>query len=190
MKRYVAGKIFIDAGAYHGESSLTLAAYNPGMILAFEISPRNFKILQRTLRRSGSHGVNIVPLAVGLGDTEKDIGILDDGSNGTRINRRGTTTVHVSSLDNVMQKYHEPVGFVKADLEGGAFDMLKGMREILLRDRPVLALYVYHSPEEFFGCFEYLRQPELNYHLEFQHHDISASLSEIALIGIPAELFS
>lgn len=188
VRRYIAGKVFVDAGAYHGESAFVLAGYDPARILAFELSPSNAAVLSRNLKRAGKDAAMITPFVCGLGSSEREMRIFDDGTESTRVDRGGDTPVRITTLDQVMREYREPLGFVKADVEGAALDMLRGMTEVLRRDRPVLTLYVYHSPEEFFGCFEYLRQPGFNYHLEFQHHDAAVNIGEIALVAVPAEV--
>ena len=188
LRRYIAGKIFVDAGAYHGESSLVFRGYDPARILAFELSPSNAEVLTRNLKRAGKNAEKITPVLSGVGETEKEIRIFDNGTVTTRADRAGETPVRITTLDKVMREYREPLGFVKADVEGAALDMLRGMTEVLRRDRPVLCLYVYHSPEEFFGCREFLLEQKLGYHLEFQHHYTRDNLGEVALMATPEEL--
>ena len=67
---YIEGKIFIDAGAYHGDSSLILSRYNPSKIYAFEISKYNIQVMEDILSKSSvpDNLVSIIPM--GLGNSE------------------------------------------------------------------------------------------------------------------------
>ena len=53
-------------------------------------------------------------------------------------------------LDSYIQKVENPIGFIKADIEGAMFDALKGMVKTIRKYRPVLSFAIYHSAEEFF----------------------------------------
>ena len=41
-----------------------------------------------------------------------------------------------------------PVTFIKMDIEGAEFGALTGGRDVIQRDRPTLAICVYHTPND------------------------------------------
>lgn len=56
-------------------------------------------------------------------------------------------------LDTYLQQLNKTVpqvGFIKLDLEGYGVRALRGMEKTIRKDRPVLSLSIYHSPEELF----------------------------------------
>jgi hypothetical protein len=65
----------------------------------------------------------------------------------------GACEISVTPLD---VEVNEPVTFIKMDLEGWELPALSGSREHILRDRPKLAIAVYHRPSDFWGVFEFV----------------------------------
>ena len=72
------------------------------------------------------------------------------GDLGRKIYNGRGEDVRVIDLDSYTEKLSNPVGFIKADIEGAMFDALKGMVKTIRKYRPVLSFAIYHSAEEFF----------------------------------------
>lgn len=61
------------------------------------------------------------------------------------------------SEETGFEKYiNEKVTFLNADIEGAELDMLYAVRNILIKDRPVLAICVYHKAEDLVEIPKYL----------------------------------
>ncbi|MBP5183349.1 MAG: hypothetical protein J6331_10030, partial [Lentisphaeria bacterium] len=64
--------------------------------------------------------------------------------------------------------------------------MLLGAEKVIRKHRPVLALSIYHNPEEFFGMYSALRQWDLDYKFRIVSLE-PVTHGEITLLGVPAE---
>ena len=76
--------------------------------------------------------------------------------------------IQVLTIDAIVSD--RQVDFIKLDVEGDEADALKGAQDVIIRDRPALALSVYHRTEDIVelteaveslmpGCSMYLRRP-------------------------------
>lgn len=75
------------------------------------------------------------------------------------------------------------------DLEGAGLKGLLGMKEVIKRNRPVLSLAIYHTPEEFFEIVPKLKEFAKNYNIKVVQLQICASKNtEIAVFAYPKEI--
>ena len=192
LKAYIAQGDFIDGGAFVGDSSILFARYyNPRRIYAFEISENNRKGFLKIMEANGvsTDKYELVPL--GLSDTHKTIYINDTGHHGTTTLWTGDTRVDLIDLDSYVQEKKLNVKYIKTDLEGAGYDALKGMLETIKKDRPVLSLAIYHTPQEFFEMKPLLEKTvrDLNYKITIQRFSpFLQYLAEIMIFAYPKEL--
>ena len=69
-----------------------------------------------------------------------------------KYNEKGTVVLRC--LDSLFKD--ESISFIKADIEGFEMDLLKGAREVIRRDRPKLALTVYHASNDWNTMKDYV----------------------------------
>ena len=60
--------------------------------------------------------------------------------------------------------------FIKLEIEGAELEALKGAIETIRRNRPQMALSVYHKPEDLITIPAFLEQTDANYKLGFRQH--------------------
>ena len=180
--KYIEKTVFLDLGAFVGDSAYVLAQYNPAKILAFEPSVRNGEQLVKNLRREKVADFELLPL--GISDREETLRMNENGL-GSSMTEHGGSTVEVVSVDGFL-KQHEygKIGLIKADLEGMGLKMVKGALETIRRDRPVLLLAIYHNRDEFLGIYGLLKENLHGYHYRVE---ALAGFHEITLIGWPDE---
>jgi FkbM family methyltransferase len=191
LKNYIAGKDFIDGGAYIGDTALMyIKLYNPRKVYSFDISPKNIDRYAKTMKLNKISPDKYEILFLGLSDSQKTISIDDDGNGGTTSLSKGSVTVELKDLDTFAKDNKLHVGFIKTDLEGGDFDALKGMTETIRRDRPVLALSIYHNPRDFFEMKPFLENvvSDLNYKITIEKHSPERILAETVVFAYPKEL--
>ena len=63
-----------------------------------------------------------------------------------------------------------PVTFIKADIEGAEFDMLKGARDTISRYKPRLAISVYHNPSDLYRIPMFIKELNIGYKFQFRHY--------------------
>ena len=185
-QEYIRNKIFIDAGAYDGNSSLVLLEYKPKKIYAFEISAKNAEKFHQNMESNKIPKPKVELCLAGLGDSEEEISFDDNGESGTTLEHSGKSSVHIVPADHFFRTTG-PIGFIKADVEGFGYKMLLGMTEILKRDRPVLSLSIYHNAEEFLKMKPYLESLNLNYNIKIIPM-ANIYFGEICLFAVPKEL--
>lgn len=162
----------LDGGAFKGDSAADMLASFPNIkrILAFEPDPSTFKKL--SLFADSTEGV-VVPVNAALSDRVGESDCVSSGSRGSGIsgrNRRAKNIViRTETVDSLC--HDEKIDFLKLDVEGFEREALKGASNTLHRDRPALAVSLYHRTDditdlallsaELLGkCRMYLRRPE------------------------------
>ena len=167
------GDTAIDVGAHKGRhtEAMVNAVGADGRVLAFEPISALAESLEQRARAAGLERtveVHNVALADRAGRREFHVVANDMAYSGLRVKRYPfkaeleMVSVEVRVLDDYLREGPRP-GFVKIDVEGGEFDVLKGMRDSLENHRPVVAFecgkgsaseaYGY-SKEEFFALFD------------------------------------
>jgi len=192
LKNYIAGKDFIDGGAYIGDSTIMLAKlYDPKKVYAFEISRINQESFLNVMKNNCIPENKFELVLSGLSDAKKTMRVQDAGTFGVSAATHGDTKIELTPLDFFTKERELNVGFIKADLEGAGYDALKGMLETIKKDKPVLSLSIYHTPEEFFEMKPLLEEAvkELNYKITIQRFCAWLDyLAEITLFAYPREL--
>lgn len=92
----------------------------------------------------------------GLWSCYQELNFSDDKSNAScpSIKENGNIIIQTASLDKELWEEH--VTFIKMDIEGAELEALKGAENIIRRDRPKLAICVYHKGEDIVSIPEYL----------------------------------
>jgi FkbM family methyltransferase len=132
-----------DVGANVGAVALALAKYvgNSGRVFAFEPGPpniarlrSNFELNPSLLNRAEIVGCGIADLAGELWWAE------EDGNPGNALlSDRGTHKIPVTTLDSFIAKRGiGRVDFVKIDVEGMEFQVMRGAADTLRRFRPAI----------------------------------------------------
>jgi FkbM family methyltransferase len=144
------GDVAIDLGAYRGGHTVAMAEAvrgEGGAVHAVEPNPAALEPLRRRLSRPALQHVTLHEVAVGAEAGEAEFVVLPDaqGMSGLRARvpaRQGapaqTIRVPVATLDGLFGAL-ERLAYIKADLEGGEFDALRGGDALIRRLRPVIA---------------------------------------------------
>jgi len=157
---------FVDGGAYNGDTYLELCgiADVPEAYL-FEPDAANYAQLVahtgRTVQR-----VQCMPL--GLSDHYGILSFNAGNGEGAAITESGTAHIAVAALDSVLAGHK--VDFIKLDVEGAELQALQGARQLIQRSRPVLALSLYHRPQDLWELPLLLAELCEDYHYYIRQH--------------------
>lgn len=182
VKEYIKDKVFIDSGAFIGDSAFAFAQYAPKKILAFEPSEENCCILRKNLEKEKIGCVEIIQK--GVSDVPGEL-LLAENASRTALNESGKQRIEVVTIDGFLQNnLYGRIGVIKADLEGMGLKMVQGAIETIKRDRPVLLLAIYHNQDEFMGIYKLLKEelPDYQYRI-----DALSGLCEVTLLAWPGE---
>ena len=193
VRKYVQDKIFLDVGAYVGDSVLVLLNYNPRKIYSFEISNMNIKRFNETMKMNNVSldKVELVNLAIAESKGEfKIAGEWEmEGIESVYPVEKGQT-VYSTDVDSFMKDKEGKVGFIKADVQGIMHKAVNGMKETIQKDRPVLLLDVSDSPEDLFYTKPMLEDivKDLNYTIKITNFNSGYCIVGTSLWAYPKEL--
>lgn len=182
---FIRGKIFVDGGAFVGDSSLVFLHYAPGEVWAFEPSPNNQRLFLDTMRHNHIPMERIKLIPKGLSDKTGEIRFQDTAGSDCSLTANGTTVAQLTPLDALTGDVK--IGFIKTDLEGMGLTMLRGAVETLRRDRPVLSLAIYHNKEEMLGTYAFLKSLQLGYRYRMLQLSPPWEWHELCLLAWPEE---
>lgn len=187
IKDYYANRDVFDVGAYIGDSAYVLAKYNPHKIYSYEIGKQLFETTKENVKKLHIDNVTVV-INKGISDKVGEISIDDEKSFGLSMNKDGKTKVPITTIDEERKHFNAKVGFIKADVEGFALNVLEGAKQTIAEDRPILQISIYHTFYEFFYVNEFIRQfPNyiIDYHTE---NEWPGNFLECSLFAYPAEI--
>ena len=120
IKDYIKDKIFIDAGAYIGDSVLVLLKYQPSIIYSFDISEINFKRYNKTMELNNvpKEKYELIKLAIADKKSSYEISSYDSLQGINDKDKHKDAIVYSTDLDSFMKDKQGKVGFIKADLQG------------------------------------------------------------------------
>lgn len=198
IKNYLKGTDFVDAGAYIGDSAIALNEYSFKKIWSVEMSLKSMAKYRQNMKAAGIDESKYMLINAGLSDSDSDtpIKLADTGSAGFSLVRaRGkydVIEVQCRSFDSIAGEFGISPRFIKADIEGNGLAFVKGAKETLVKNRPVISIAVYHNPFEFFEVKPFLEDLLENY--TFILRKLSSEVknnachSEVVLLGFPSEI--
>ncbi|GHT48154.1 hypothetical protein FACS1894102_0550 [Spirochaetia bacterium] len=74
----------------------------------------------------------------------------------------------IYALDDYFKE--QRVSFIKADIESYELDMLHGAQNIIKRDKPLLAICIYHNASDMFTIAKFIKELEPSYKLKVRQH--------------------
>jgi FkbM family methyltransferase len=179
-------EIFVDAGAFVGDTVERFIWENLGTfrhIYAFEPGNKQFAALERRVARLAeewafdSASVSLVKAGLAEAEGEMDCTYVDDFPirHGLVSRVKGNArpsdpalTSRICTLDGYLGD--RPVTFIKADVEGMEMSLLKGAVRAIQRNKPKMALCVYHYPSDLFSIPEFIRAIVPDYRFSLRQH--------------------
>lgn len=141
--------VFLDCGAYDGDTIRNLIDNKVrfGKIEAVEADSRSFARLAdfvTTLEPEFANRIRLHHCAVGA--HRATVRFDDTGGVDSKVSDEGRIVVDMVPIDVMFAS--KRVSMIKMDIEGGEYDALIGAQQVIQRDRPILAICVYHSQED------------------------------------------
>jgi FkbM family methyltransferase len=179
------GDIVVDIGAHIG--LYTIISSNRvgtnGKVIAIEADPGNFEMLNRNIKLNQL--TNVIPLNYAAYSKETKIKLyLPSGESGfTKYNTIVSdwannedkfVEVNANTLDYLLQLNHireEEVNWIKIDVEGAEFEVLKGATNVLSKSKDIALLMELHGPpnvyrpkvQEFLNLYNFKIELEKSY---------------------------
>lgn len=176
---------YVSCGAYVGDTfeDLLRRGAKPSEAYLFEPDLSSFVELNKHCYDKEEIKISLIPC--GLWDREIYLPFSENSELDSRIAEDGKAESHILcvSIDNVIQ--HRSVDFIKMDIEGAELKALHGAYKTIRNNRPMLAISVYHKPEDIWSVPFFIESicPDYNYSLRLH----GENLFDVVCYAIPKE---
>lgn len=181
-----AEEVFVDCGAFTGDTIEAFLARRGGrfqQIVGIEPDAVNCRALQGRIddwTRSGIGPIRVEPVAVG--SHRGTLRFETTGTAGSSVGS-GSETVDVAPLDEILADC-KPT-YIKFDVEGAEHDALVGGSGTIRANMPVLAVCLYHKPEDLWDIPLLVRSLRSDYRLHVRRY--SDERWETVLYAVPPD---
>jgi FkbM family methyltransferase len=189
LKRRLRTKAILDVGAYNGDSALVLSQYAKD-VYSIELSAKNVQTIKRVLADNPRCCPNVHVVHAGVAARSGRTSVLDVGGTDLSLqSQNGTgTTVRLVTIDDFVEEREIALGFVKADVEGFGYELVKRAIKTFRRDRPIFSISSYHNMDEMYTMSEFLVSNLPHYHFEWHmENDIAHAWFELSFFGYPID---
>lgn len=166
------GEIFVDAGAYNGETTLDFVNWAKcgfEKIYLFEPNERNMAVCRQKLK-----GLEEKVICINKGTwSEKRTLHFELAGPASKITDSGNNAIEVIDIDSVLNG--KEVSFIKMDVEGAEIHTLLGAEKTIKSYRPRLAVCLYHKPEDIIEIPSYLMSIVPEYKFALRHYSTDAA---------------
>lgn len=165
--------IIIDGGGWNGDTALMFHKYFPeSEIHVFEPISKNIEKINKILSVDKCNN-KIIPIRKALSN--------HDGQ--TEITYGATEIVEMTTIDKMYINNNNKIGLIKLDTEGFETLIINGAEEIIKRDKPVLAVAMYHTPKDFFELKQKIANIEPGYKFMIRRSEMILPQADLVLIA-------
>ena len=170
-------ELFIDCGAFIGDTIQIFimrakkARIKDYSIVAFEPSSRNAAIIEKYFKKNAK--VRLVKK--GVSNCKKAVPFIQDGLKSkvdfnSEFEREHIEVVPLDSIEECQK-----ATYIKMDIEGQELSALEGAKTIIQKNKPKLAICIYHSNEDMLDIPIYIKKLNPQYKLYVRHYSRGAS---------------
>jgi FkbM family methyltransferase len=170
-------EVFLDVGGYDGYSSqYFIEKYNRyKKIFIIEPDKTNYSIILNKFNTNNK----VVVINKGVSNVNKVVSFESNGIS-SRVVENGNNVIELCKLDEII---NEPITFIKMDIEGFELTALKGASEIIKKNKPKLAICVYHKANDLREITSFIMSLNPKYRLYLRHYN--EGISESVMFFIP-----
>lgn len=157
----------IDCGAFDGDTLRQAVSLGHELeaVAAFEPDPANYG---RLTSNSSDVAKEITLWPCGVSSHTGQFRFAAGHGGGSAISQSGGALVQCVALDDALPTFQP--NLIKMDIEGAEVAALLGARAIITRNRPGLAICLYHKPQHLWQIPLLIRDWNLNYRLYLRIH--------------------
>lgn len=175
IKGYLKDKDLFDVGSYNGDSCLVLHQYTNKKVHSYDNSIKMINQYRTNVERNHIPKEKYENNYIQLGS------VIEKNENG----------LSKSTIDEEVKSKGLVAGLIKADVEGGGFQVIKGSVNTLKEQHPVIIIAIYHCVDEMFGIFDLLKNEIGGYMFEFHcENSLLANLCEFCIFAYPKSLMN
>jgi FkbM family methyltransferase len=166
----IPGEVFVDCGAYDGDTAKRFISRNAdfGRLLAIEPDPENYRRLCQWAKSQIEVKDRILTYGLAVGASSGTVRFNATGAEGASIAKGGGVLVECASLDELAADVAPT--YIKMDLEGAEEDALQGASRLIQEHSPILAVCLYHRPSDLWRIPSLILSLVDNYKLFLRPH--------------------
>lgn len=179
-------EVFVDCGAYDGDSALVFMEALKRQGVMFYDAILSFEPDYNAYERLCKLGLkNHYCIQGGVADRVSKAEFLEDETAGRIVVRDGTSLdkeneVCLETIDHVLKS--QRVTLIKMDIEGMELAALRGAKDTIQRWKPKLAICVYHKKEDLWEIADYIYRLVPQYKFYMRNYEDTAT--EIVLYAV------
>lgn len=174
-------EVFVDAGCCNLVTSIELRRRCPRVkkVYAFEPDPGSYEDCVKAKEKFRFPQAKIIPYGAWSENTTLCFNARNDPMSrlyepGMKTRIKELIEVPVMPIDEAIEA-GDRVTMIKMDIEGAELEALKGAKQTIRRDKPKLAICIYHKPEDIVAIPMYIKELVPEYKLYIRHHANNAS---------------
>lgn len=152
---FVQDECFLDIGAYIGDTfDAFKRMYKDGWLHYYGLEA-DHKIYLELVTKVSSMEENEKCSIYNIAAWDEDTVLYFDSVAGssTMKSDKGVEAIEAKPIDELID---ERVSFIKMDIEGAEYKALVGLSETIKRNKPILAVCVYHKRDDYFKLTDYI----------------------------------
>jgi FkbM family methyltransferase len=171
------GDTVIDIGAHIGRYTITSSKQvgSTGKVVAIEADPDNFQLLKRNIALNNL--TNVLPLHYAVFSTRTRMKLYEQSASAkynsimlTRARTMNYVEVNADTLDSILEQNRiNQVNWIKIDVEGAEFEVLKGSNKTLSSNDISLLVEIHNidDPSHYDNILNFLKYH--NYEITFEN---------------------
>jgi FkbM family methyltransferase len=175
--KFTPEDVILDGGGYTGDTLERFLKLNVPYKSYYLFEPDE-ALLKRAKQVSNDPKIKYVNK--GLFSKPTTLKFNKTDTMGGQIGANGADIIEVTSVDDYVR---EKVSFLKLDIEGAELEALKGSRNTIMQDSPILAICIYHKPSDYIDIYELIKSLNPTYKFFIRHHE--DFYAETVLYAIP-----
>lgn len=162
---------FVDGGSFTGDTLqqyiFFMGEFKYESVYCFEPDEMAVNILKDNIKTNQFK--NVIVRKTALWSVVNTINFYESGAGGSSVynNQGKKLEIMAEDLDNLNI---EKIDFIKLDIEGAEYNALLGMRKTILKNKPVLAICVYHKQDDLIKIPQLIKSFDSEYKLYLRQY--------------------
>jgi FkbM family methyltransferase len=170
---HVDNEVFVDMGCFDGKSALSFVDWsrnNYKHIYSFEPDKKNFFKCKKALSTL-IKDEKLTLINKGAWSCNTKLFFDATGKSASAISDQGDEIL-VTALDDELKD--KQVSFIKMDIEGAELEALRGAKSLIIKQKPKLAISIYHKTEDILELPQLILSYRGDYKLYLRHYTLGA----------------
>lgn len=159
-------EVYVDAGTFDGGTVTWFEEWTEDSykkVFAMEPLPDMFEHIQKDFKDKEK-----IELCNCAAWNQEETLFFTDNSSGSTVKEGGSLQVQAKAIDDLVKD--EKVTYIKMDIEGSELKALEGAKDTIKKNKPRLAISIYHKPLDVIEIPEYILELVPEYKFYVRHY--------------------